>query len=127
MARNKFSDSFKIKIIEEYKSGYSQYSLAQKYNINKSVISRLVNKYITTGNVSTLHLGGRPRKTTQRTDMRICALIKKDPFITSKEIVNTLNLSVHDSTVRKRALENNLRSYRPAKKPMLTRKHLQKR
>lgn len=127
MARNKYCDALKTKIINDFKDGITQSSIAKKYNINRSIISRLIKKYNATRAIKTLNLGSRPRKTTHRIDTKICNLIEKNPFITSKEVVKSLNLSVDSSTIRRRLLENNLKSYRPVNKPMLTNVHQLKR
>lgn len=127
MARAYYGAAFKSKIIEFFNNGESQISIARKLNINKSIVSRLISKFKATGTVQSANVGGRPRKTSRRTDKKIVRLFKQDPFISSKKIVEELNLNISSSTVRKRALENSLKSYMPSKKPILTKKHLQKR
>lgn len=127
MARDKYSENLKNEIIKDYLNGKSQLSLSKKYNINKSIISRLIKKYQAKKTVKTLHLGGRPRKTSERTDRRIIQTVQKYPFKSSITILNDLDLNIDSSTVRRRILEAGFRSFRAAKKPMLTKKHLAKR
>lgn len=127
MARDKYCETLKLQIIADFQNGEKQASIAKKYKINRSIISRLLKKYQLTKEVCVKHLGGRPRKTSLRDDREICRIFKKNPFASSKEVVRTLKLNVHDSTIRRRAIENNLKSYRPAKKPLLTKKHIKKR
>lgn len=129
MARDKYCETFKLQIIEDLKNGEKQAFVAKKYSMNRSIVCRLLKKkYKSTKDVAVKHLGGRPRKTSARDDRKICHIFqKKNPFASSNEVVKSLNLNVHDSTVRRRAIENNLKSYRPAKKPLLTKKHIQKR
>lgn len=127
MARDKYSENLKNEIINDYFKGSSQIELARKHKINKSIISRLVKKYKTTKSVKTLHLGGAPRKTDERADRHIVQTVQKYPFKSSTAILNDLNLNVSSRTVRRRVLKAGFRSFRPAKKPMLTKKHLAKR
>ena len=127
MTRTRYGAAFKLKIIELFNNGKSQISIANQLNINKSIVSRLLKKYKATGKVEETNIGGRPRKTCERTDQKIVRLVKKNPFISSKYIANELDLDISSSTVRKRLLEKNLRSFMPSKKPMLTKKHLKKR
>lgn len=115
MAREKFGHNLKSEIINDFLGGMKQAEIAKNFKINVSCICRLIKKYRQTGEVKTKHLGGRPRKTSTRTDREIVKMIKKDPFISSKTIVTSLKLNIHHSTVRRRAVENNLKSYRPAK------------
>lgn len=127
MARDKYCDSLKTLIITDFQNGESQSSIAKKFNINRSIICRHIKKYNLTNSVTTVHSGGRPRKTSKQMDRRICGIFKKNPFATSSEVGRTLELNVHDSTVRRRAIESDLRSYRPAKEPVLTKNHCKKR
>ena len=75
MARNKYNTEFKNKIMQLYNDGDSQQSIADKFDINKSVISRIISRYRTCGNTKTLHGGGRPRLTSNRDDKAIIQLI----------------------------------------------------
>lgn len=127
MARVQYNDDIKIKIINFFKNGESQISIAKRLKINKSIISRLIKKYKSTGSVKTIKSGGRPRKTNLRTDEQIIRVMKKNPFLSSKKVVEELDLNISSSAVRKRAIEKGLRSFRPSKKPILTKKHLKKR
>lgn len=127
MTRIRYGTDFKLKIVELFNKGQTQASIARNLSINKSIVSRLIKKYKSTGTVEEANRGGRPRKTSHRTDRKIIRLIKKKPFISSKDVVGELNLNISSSTVRKRSLENNFRSFMPSKKPILTKKHLKKR
>lgn len=109
MARKKYCDALKSQIISEYKNGKSQISLAKQFKLNRSIICRLIKKYNATNSVVTVHSGGRPRKTSVRDDRLICAMFKKNPFATSQEVAKTLNLNINACTVRRRAIENNLK------------------
>lgn len=126
MARVQYKEDFKMKIINFFKNGESQISIAKRLKINKSIISQLIKKYKSTGSVKTTKSGGRPRKTNLRTDKQIIRLMKKNPFLSSKKVVEELNLNISSSAVKKRTLENGLRSFRPSKKPIFTKKHLKK-
>lgn len=127
MARTRYDKAFKLKILEYFNNGESQISIAKRFGINKSIVSRLIKKYKTTGTIEVVDKGGRKRKTSTRTDRKIVRLFKNDPFITSRNVVKTLDLNISASTVRKRALENDLRSFMPSKKPILRKKHIKKR
>lgn len=109
MAWDKYCQTFKTQIINDFKKGEKQAFIAKKYKINRSIVCRLIKKYQSTKQVRVKHLGGRPRKTTLRDDRQICGIFKKNPFATSGEVVKSLKLNVHESTVRRRAIENNLK------------------
>lgn len=123
MARNKYSNEIKEKIIKEYKSGKSQINLSEKYSIPKSVICRLVKFYKSTKSFQTVHRGGRPRKTTELEDSAIIKSIKKDPFISSREIRVQLDLGVSARTIRRRAVDGGLKSFKAVKKPFISTKN----
>lgn len=73
MAKIKFCEELKLKIINDFYAGVKQKTICEKYSMNKSVISKIIKKYRETGTVKTQHLGGRPRKTTQRQDNLIAS------------------------------------------------------
>lgn len=127
MVRTRYDKDFKFKIVNLFYKGESQISIAKKFGINKSIVSRLIKRYKASGTVENVNKGGRKRKTSERTDRKILRLFKMEPFISSQKVVNKLKLNISASTVRKRALENNLRSYMPSKKPILSKKHRKKR
>ena len=99
MAKDKYCETLKNQIIADLKKGEKQVDVARKYNINRSIICRLLKKYNSTNEVSVKHRGGHPRKTSAHDDRQICRIIKKDPFATSAGVAKSLNLNVHDSTV----------------------------
>lgn len=70
---------------------------------------------------------GKSRKTSETTDRKIVTTSKKDPFLSSKDIVKELNLNISSSTVRKRLIENNLHGRVARKVPLLTKKHVKAR
>lgn len=67
---------------------------------------------------------GRRRKTTTNTDKSIKKFVKRNPFATSTEIKNELNLKIDTSTIRKRLLEDKMYARSPRKTPLLKPKHL---
>lgn len=123
MARNTYSIEFKNKIITDWRSGLSRHKLSEKYSLNRSVISRLIKKYQQTGNISTNHTGGRPRKTTRQDDSRIKRQIQSDPTVSSNQLKSQLNLQISARTIRRRAIEAGLFSRRPARKPFISPKN----
>lgn len=123
MARNKYDIFTRNCIVSDYNKGLTQKELSEKYNINKSVISRLIKKLITTGNVEVNHKGGRPRKSTTREYKLIIRQIKKYPAISSTEILRNLDLNITDRTIRNRALDAKLQNRRPASKPVISKKN----
>lgn len=127
MKRVQYDNSFKSTVISLWNAGQNQIDIANHLKINKSMVSRWIQNYKTIGTVVKPNTGAPPRKISEREDRQIKILIKKKPFITSKEIVKSLNLNVDSSTVRKHIIKLGLKSYRAVKKPMLTKKHMKKR
>ena len=68
MAKVKISEDLKTKIINDFSVGLKQKTICDKYSMNKSTVSKIIKQFRETGTVKTQHLGGRPRKTTQRQD-----------------------------------------------------------
>lgn len=70
---------------------------------------------------------GRKRKTTDVMDRHIVREVKRQPFITSIEIVKQLHLDISSSLVRRRLTAAGLRAKRPRKVPLLNQRHVRNR
>lgn len=68
---------------------------------------------------------GRKKKTSDVDDRRIKRLVKKNPFITSTEIINELDLNISPASVRKRLIKANFYSRKPAKTPLLRKQNVE--
>lgn len=127
MAPDSLGLELRKKIIDDYKSGMSQKTICDKYQVKKWTVSRLCSKFRSTGKISVDNRGGRPRSTTSREDSMIVRCIKKDPSKSSFKVQTDLQLSVSDRTIRRRAVEAGLFSRRPAKKPLISLRNQKKR
>lgn len=123
MAGNKYPEILKKKIVDDYNAGLSRKALAAKYNICYSTIWRITKLSNTTASLKTIHAGGRLRRTSIKEDRRIAREIKKDPFISSRNIRESLSLEISTRTICRRAVESGLKAYRQAKKPFISLKN----
>lgn len=80
MAKDKFGQFLRNRIVDDFKSGIIQKDIARKYNIHKSTISRIIKHFKTTGTVQIMHKGGVKRKTTPKEDSILHRAIKKTRF-----------------------------------------------
>ena len=122
MSRNVCSKDFKLKIVEFIEQGHSQKEASEAFNLHKSVVSRLLKRYIARGSVNTVNRPGRPRKTSPRMDRSIIKCSKNDCFASGSEIKNILCLDVSSRTIQRRLREGGLFSCRPAEKPFINNK-----
>ncbi len=81
-----------IKLKKQHKSYINQHKreIAKTSGVARSVVGYILKKKESTGELNNIKRPGRPRKTTKVDDRRILSLVKKNPFITSTEIKNTL-------------------------------------
>lgn len=119
MCGNKYCSEIKSKILSDYNNGITQKEISLKYSIPKSTISRIIKR----GNVVSCHKGGRPRKTTDKKDRKITNFFKKHPQATSKEVKVHMELDINPSTGRRRILQAAIQSFRPAKKPFISKEN----
>jgi len=70
---------------------------------------------------------GRKRATTKRFDDILARTVKKDPFLTAKELKNTLGAAVTARTIRNRLIEQDLRACSARKVPSLSQKNMKNR
>lgn len=127
MAGNKYNEEFRIRIVNDFNNGLSQKEISEKYSVHKSTVSKIIRKHLSNKTLQTLHKGGRRRKTTEREDYLIAREIKKNPDVTAKEIKEALGLNASVMTIRRRAINSNLKSYKPANKPLLSKRHIKAR
>lgn len=120
MGNNKYSVQLKQKIVSDYNNGESVTSIAKKFGINHSVISRIISRFRSSGSLAPINKGGRPRKTSKRDDNSIIRLIKKDPFTSARSVRNQLQLNLSVRSIQRRAVEGGLKTYRSAKKPFIS-------
>ena len=107
--RNHLSDREKQRILMLFHKGKSKIDIARLYNINRCVVTKIIKRFDERGTVRTARRNGRPRKTTIRTGRKIVRMSKKDPFLTSTEIRNRLDLlEISSKTVSRRLIENGL-------------------
>ena len=100
-------------------SGLSQRHVTNVPGVSQSVVSRMWNRFITTGNVRHLHAGGRERSTNE---------VRFDNATTlRRDFQNATGVRISTQTIRSRLHDAGLRSRRPAIRVPLTRYHVQMR
>ena len=106
-------------------SGLSQRHVANVLGVSQSVVSRMWNRFITTGNVRHLHAGGRERSTNEVQDRFLVVQARRHRF----DNATTLRRDFQNATqtIRNRLHDAGLRSRRPAIRVLLTRYHVQMR
>ena len=110
--------------------GLTQIVISKRLGVNQSIVSRALKRHRETGKFGARKRHGRPRCTTPRTDAMMRRLAVVTPTITSTSIQSQLPPDVKVSkTTIKRRLHNEfgLKAYRPAAKPMLSKKNIKDR
>lgn len=96
-------------------------TIRSTFNTNDSTIWRILKKYRTTGHVTRKPGSGRKRITSATDDRAIVLAVKKDSFVTTSEIRNSLPMTVSTSTIRRRLSElGKFKSYWAARKPFIS-------
>ena len=87
-------------ILEAYDKGVSVKELAKCFSVNTCSIYRLLKRRNETGSYETqTNLRGKKPKLSDTDHQRILSLLEKQPDITCREIIETLNLPVGIDTV----------------------------
>ena len=96
-----------------------------------SVVSRMWNRFITTGNVRHLHAGERERSTNGVQDRFLVVQARRHRFDNAttlrRDFQNATGVRISNQTIRNRLHDAGLRSRRPAIRVPLTRYHVQMR
>ena len=114
-------------------SGLSQRHVANVPGVSQSVVSRMWNRFITTGNVRHLHAGGgggggRERSTNEVQDRFLVVQARRHRFDNAttlrRDFQNATGVRISTQTIRNRLHDAGLRSRRPAIRVPLTRYHV---
>jgi transposase len=107
--------------------GRSQRYVARRLEINQSTVSRIAQRYQETGELKRRSGQGRKRVTSQADDRFVLLTSLRNRHLTAPQLQNELhnarNVEVSERTIRRRLIENNLTSRRPANGPLLLPHH----
>ena len=110
----------------------SNREIARDLGKNDKTVGNILKKWTQTGSIKPYDGAkmGKKKKLTKREETMIVREAKRDPKASSREIkeaAGTVGQKISTSTVRRILLTNGLKSYRPVKKPLLTKIHIKKR
>lgn len=121
----------RAQIVALHQRGDSYRTISSALNVPLATISRTINLYRQTNSFSFKKRTGRKRSTSSRTDNAIARAATINPFASSSSIRAAIvaggDIQISARTIRRRLVEKNLKSYRPAKKPMLSKKNVRDR
>jgi transposase len=113
--------------------GLSQRQIANRLGVSRGAVRRCIDRLKEDNSESPSYKSrqrsGRPRATSTRTDISIIKCAKRSPRASSVKIQSQLPLDsrVSTRTIRRRLFNAGLKSRRPAKKPLLTKKNVRDR
>lgn len=116
-------DIDKGRILALHEEGYCISAISRALGYSKSTIHRWVKRMADEGHVNSRRRPGRPRTTTEEQDKSILRISDEDPFRTSTEIRDILQLSVSKQTIRRRLNEKGRFGRKATVKEMLTEQH----
>lgn len=121
------STSTKNSIINAVLKGESYSHIAGRFDVSKSTVAYLVKQFRETGDVKRRQIPGRPKCTTEREDMLLARLCKKDPFKSASRLNAEMRVdhgvSMSVTTTKKRLKDSVLSARRPVKKPLVSKKN----
>ena len=102
-------------IIGRFQASESQNAVARLYNVHRSMISRLFQRYQQSGSTADRQRSGRPRITSAAQDSSIRVLHLRSRTVTARETASNVPglRRISTQTVRNRLRENGLRARRP--------------
>lgn len=106
-------------------------AIARELGISKSMVFRALKVYRETGSLEQPIRKTRAKKTTHIEDRSIVRLSKRNPFLTSREILQRLQPNIQETissvTVRRRLLQAGLRGCIAKPKPLVSKKNIKAR
>lgn len=109
-----------------YKNGIKPTEISKQMNISLVSVYRMIAKK-TNKSLSIKPRSGRPRSTTIRQDRLLIRKSLKNRFASTNELKQQCSLDCNVRTIQRRLNENDLKSYKPLKKAVITKKQAQNR
>ena len=123
----RMSDSDRNRIIGEIRAGIKPSEVALRYNLHRSAVYRLMNKFTQDGDVVDRPRSGRPRVTDAREDRAMLMEHRRNPYRSAAETARATighhGRRISDRTVRRRLHAVGLFSRRPLRKPFMMAYH----
>ena len=110
----------KGRIIGMAAAGKTFKEISNELKISYSAAFRFAARHANQGETTNRKNCGRRRKTTPATDQDIVHQAEATPFNTSRQIIQTMDLDISGTTLRRRLRENGIRPYWSASKPAIT-------
>ena len=123
--RRHFNSEETARVVQMIEDGLSQCRLARYLGVSPSVVNRLWNHYLETGNYNRRPGQGRPRATTgvQERYLRTLALRNRQSRALRNDFQLATGVRLSNQTVRNRLHNDTLQARRPATGPVLTVAH----
>jgi transposase len=124
MARTQEISEFnRAQIIVLHRQGRSEREIAKIVKISKNGVHTTIQRHLETGGTENKKRSGRPRTTSEGTDLAITVMSKRNRFLTVPEVAAEINTSngknISLTTIRKRLAEVGLNGRGSARKPLL--------
>ena len=125
----KCSEEMRVLVVRKLQNGIGQRELSRYLEIPRSTIQNIWKRFLKHGAIENRKRTGRPTKLNERERRQLCLQSRRNPFMTAKEVYrdsgNISNVSI--STVRRILRMSGLHGRVAAKKPLLNRRHIQRR
>nr|CAH7765556.1 unnamed protein product [Callosobruchus chinensis] len=126
MPRNELSAFDRARIIALWQEGLSRHQIANRLNVVRSTVSRIIRCNEETGEVNSRPRTGRP-VSNRREDRYIAQLARRERSVTvpvlRSQFQRTFNRVISTATIRRRVLASGLRCRRHLRVPLLTARH----
>ncbi|KAJ3615685.1 hypothetical protein MTP99_006731 [Tenebrio molitor] len=121
------TENAKVLILSKLEEGWSIRRVAQHYNIAKSTVRRVKQRWQEHGHFARKAGAGRPKVSTAEQDQALLNRLRENPFEPSTQAASVTNFPGSQSTVCRRIQNSELASRSSARKPPLTEQQKQSR
>lgn len=125
--KREMTASERATIYNRRKSGETLSSIGKDYDLSPEGVRNISKRLDARGSAENLPRSGRKRKTQSRDDRKILKEVKNNSKITAKEIQEKLELTISETTIKRRIREKGLRGYVARSKPYISKINMQKR
>ena len=114
-------------IYNRRKSGETLSSIAEDYDLSPEGVRDIFRRLEERGVAENMTRSGRKRKTQPRDDRQILKEVQKNCKVSAREIKDTLNLDISETTIKRRIRETGLGGYVARSKPYISPANRKKR
>ena len=124
--KHELTDAQKMEIVA-LEPHFSHAEIGEQLQLDRSTITKFIERYKNRNSIENLSRPGRPRKTSKSEDRWLIQKAESQTKVPFKELKNIVNIDVSKRTLQRRLCQVGIRKWRAVTRVVLTKEHAKKR